>query len=861
MILYRLLLHLYPRAFRNEYGAEMARVTARRLREAGSLPARAFAWVAILSDLLASAAAVHLDYLRQDLRYAARTLRRAPGFALTAVLVTALGVGANVATFAVVDHALLRPLALPDPERLVMLWQAHPGYPRMELSPPNFADWSAATRSFSGLAAWTTFAANLTGQGEPRRIETTLTTTNLFGVLGVRPALGRDFLPGEQSPAAPEVVILSHRLWTTHFASDPGMVGKTIRLDGKPHTVTGVMPADFAFPRRTTDLWTPLRLDPGDAADRNNNFLIAAGRLKPGVTLAQAREEFRVLTARLALAYPKENRDVGAFLHRLGDQTGERTRLTLWTLFGASLCVLLIAVVNLANLLVTRALARRRELAVRASLGAGTERLVRQLLTENLLLALLGGLAGIAAAFLALPVVARLAPPALPAPPPTLDLRVLAFALSLTVITAFAFGLGPALAACGGLHAEDLREGARAGIGGRREAWRKALVAVEVAASVVLLASAGLLMRALGRVEAIDPGFLTDRVLTLRTPLAMPAWGETARREAFFNRVVADVRALPGVVEAGFTSFLPMVMGGGIWAVEIGGQTANRAENHSASFRIVTPGYFSALGIPVKLGRTFGREDSPGAPVAAVVSESFARRYWPGQNPLGRRFRLAFQDRTVIGVVADIRVRGLEEASEPQVYAAHAQMRDNALVHYAPRDLAIRTERNPEALVAAVREIVRRADPDTPVTAVQTLEEVVEASSGPRRLQMRIVGAFAALAFGLAAVGIYGLLAFAVSQRMPEFAVRMALGANPADILGLVLRQGSVPALLGVAGGALGAVAAARSFAALLAGVSPADPQTLIAAVGLALVMVAAGSVTPALRATRVDPARVIRSE
>lgn len=861
MILYRLLLLLYPRAFRNEYGAEMTRVTARRLRDAGSFPARALAWFAILGDLLASAAAAHFDYLRQDLRYAARTLRRAPGFALTVVLVTALGVGANVATFAVVDHAMLRPLALPDPERLVMLWQAHPGYPRMELSPPNFKDWSAATASFSGLAAWSTFAANLTGQGEPRRIETTLTTTNLFGMLGVRPTLGRDFLPGDQSPAAPGVAILSHRLWVTQFASDPAIVGQTIRLDGKPHTVTGVMPADFAFPRRTIDLWTPLRMDPDDAADRNNNFLIAAGRLKPGVTLAQAREEFRVLTARLALAYPKENQGVGAFLHPMGDQTGERTRLTLWTLFGASLCVLLIAVVNLANLLVTRALARRRELAVRASLGAGTERLVRQLLTENLLLSALGGLGGVAAAYAALPLLARLAPPGIPAPPPALDLRVLAFAVGLTVLTALAFGLGPAIAACRGLESDHLREGARAGLGGRREGLRQTLVAIEVAVSVVLLASAGLLLRALARIESVDPGFRTANVLTLRTPLAMPAYGETARRETFYNQVLAEVRALPGVTEAGFTTFLPLVMGGGIWPVEIAGQTSNRSENHSASYRVVTPGFFGALGIPLKLGRGFGPLDAPGAPVAAIVSESFVRRYWPSADPLGRRFQMAFAERTVVGVVADIRVRGLEASSEPQVYALSRQMRDNALVFYAPKDLAIRTERPPEALTAAVRDIIRRADPDTPVTAVQTLERVVEDSSAARRLQVRIVAAFAGLAFLLAAVGIYGLLAFAVSQRMPEFAVRMALGANPGDILGLVLRQGSVPALLGVAGGAVGAVAAARSFAALLAGVSPADPRTLAAAVGLALVMVAAGSVTPALRATRVDPARVIRAE
>ena len=861
MILYRLLLHLYPKAFRHEYGEEMTRVTARRVRQAGGGAARIAAWAGALADLLASALGVQFDYLRQDGRYALRTLARAPGFAFTVLLVTALGVGANVATFALVDHVLLRPLALPDPDRLVMLWQNHPGYPQMELSPPNFADWRGGTQSFTGLTAWSTFAANLTGHGEPRRIETVRVMPDFLGVLGVRPALGRDFLPGDHAPDAPAVVILSHRLWALQFGSDPSILGRTVRLDGLPHVITGVMAPSFVFPRRTVDLWTPLRMDPDDAADRNNNFLIGAGRLKPGVTLAQAREEFRVLAARLALAHPKENAGVGAFLHPLGAQTGERTRLTLWTLFGASLCVLLIAVLNLANLLATRALARRRELAVRVSLGAGTERLVRQLLTENLLLAIAGGAGGVAAAFAALPLLARLAPPALPAAPPAIDLRVLGFALVLTVLTAVAFGLGPALAACRGLQADGLREGARAGLGGRRERWRKVLVGVEVAASVVLLASAGLLLRALGRVEAIDPGFRRENVLTLRTSLAMPAYGATARRESFYNRVLADVRALPGVTEAGFTSFLPMVMGGGIWPVEIGGQTASRAENHSASFRVVTPGYFAALGIPLRKGRVFGPLDAPGGPAAAVVSESFARRYWPGLDPLGRRFKIAFAERVVVGVAADIRVRGLEASSEPQVYVPHSQTRDNALVFYSPRDLAIRAERDPEGLSAAVREIIRRVDPETPVTAVQTLEHVVEENAAARRLQVRVVSIFAALAFLLAAVGIYGLLAFAVSQRIPEFAVRMALGAHPGDILRLVLRQGFGPAVAGVLCGAAGAVAAARGFASLLAGVSPADPATLAAAIAVALLMVAAGSLTPALRASRVDPAAAVRAE
>jgi len=860
MRFYQVLLRLYPASFRGEFGGQMCEIFAMRRRDTSGLPAIAALWFETLAEVLLNAAAVHGDILRQDLRYTARTLARAPGFACTAILVVALGVGANTATFTLTDFVLIRPLPFPESGRLVKLWEREPGYTQMELSPANYRDWKRMSTSFEAMGAFHPISVNLVGQGDPERLEGETVTSDLFPLLGIQPLIGRLFTAADNREGAPGTVLLSYRLWQAAFGADSGVTGRKVILDGQPYTVIGIMPRDFHFPNRDAELWTAKQFQEQEFEDRNDNYLQVVARLKPAVSLAQARAELSVVTSQLERQYPKENEHIGATVNRLRDEFSQQSRLLLVALCGAAICVLLIACANLASLLLARGLARQKELAVRAAIGAGRERLVRQMVTESLVLAVSGGFAGVLVAVVSIPLLARLVPNTLPiAQAPDLDLRVFLFAGALTVLTGIAFGIVPALRA-GNADLSGLREGARAG-GGRRERLRSALVIAEVAASVVLLVSAGLLMRALWRIQAIDPGFRGDGVLTLRTALPMPKYEATARRTEFYQRVLSEVRSLPGVSSAAYISFLPMAMRGGIWPVSIEGQVVQRTESHTASMRFITPEFFSTLGIPLHLGRDVSESDTVTSPFAAVVSQSFVRRYWPDRNPLGRHFQLAFHDRMVVGVAGDIRVRGLERTSEPQVYLPYRQVPDGYFSFYAPKDLVIRSAAAPAMLVSAVREIIHDADREQPISDVRTMGEIVEEETASRSLQLRVLGAFAAIAILLAGIGIHGLLSFAVSQRAQEIGVRIALGARPGDILAMVLRQSVLLAASGVALGVALAYAAGRGMEALLAGVKPGDAAALWAAVGLCVVMTLAGSLLPALRAVRVDPISVIRSE
>jgi len=585
--------------------------------------------------------------------------------------------------------------------------------------------------------------------------------------------------------------------------------------------------------------------------------------LKPGVSLAQARAEMGVVAAQLERQFPKENRETTASVNLLRDELSQQSRLLLLALSGAAICVLLIACANLANLLLARGLARQKELAVRAAMGAGRERLVRQLVTESLVLALAGGALGVLVAAAAVPLLARLVPASLPiAQSPSIDLRVLIFAGVISGLTGIAFGVLPAVRAGRQSDFSALREGARAG-GGRKERLRSALVVAEVMASVVLLVSAGLLVRALWRIEATDPGFRTDGVLTLQTALPMPKYEQTARRAGFYTEVLSAVRALPGVSSAAYISFLPMVMRGGIWPITVEGKAVEvqRSGEHQASLRFVTPGFFATMGIPLHRGRDVAESDTLDAPFAAVVSESFVRRYWPDQDPLGRHFMMAFHDRMVVGVVGDIRVRGLERNSEPQAYLPYRQVQDGWVIGYAPKDLVIHSAAGPGTLLPAVRRIVRSADSEQPVSDVRTMADIVEEQTASRSAQVRVLGAFAAIAFLLAGVGIHGLLSFAVSRRTQEIGVRIALGARPGGIVGMIVRQGALLAGAGVLPGIALAYAAGRAMEGLLAGVKPDDAVTFASAVGLCLLMTVLGSLFPALRAVRIDPITAIRSE
>jgi putative ABC transport system permease protein len=569
-----------------------------------------------------------------------------------------------------------------------------------------------------------------------------------------------------------------------------------------------------------------------------------------------------VVAGLLETQYP-ENKQTTASVYLLRDDMPQQSRLLLLALSGAAICVLLIACANLANLLLARGLARQRELAVRAAMGAGRERLVRQLVTESLVLALAGGALGVLVAAAAVPLLARLVPASLPiAQSPSIDLRVLIFAGLVSGLTGIGFGVLPALRACRHSDFSALREGTRAG-GGHKERLRSLLVVAEVTASVVLLVAAGLLVRALWRIEATDPGFRTGGVLTLRTALPLPKYNETARRAGFYTQVLSGVRALPGVSSAAYISFLPMVMRGGIWPVIVDGKSVEtqRSGAHTASLRYVTPGFFATMGIPLHRGRDVGESDSMDAPFAAVVSESFVRRYWPDQDPLGRHFTMAFHDRMVVGVVGDIRVRGLERNSEPQVYLPYRQVPDGWLAFYPPKDLVIRSATGPGTLLPAVRRIIRGADAEQPVSDVRTMADIVEEQTASRSAQVRVLGAFAAIAFLLAGVGIHGLLSFAVSRRTQEIGVRIALGAQPGEIVKMIVRQGAVLAGAGIVPGVVLAYAAGRAMEGLLAGVQPGDALTFASAIGLCVLMTVLGSLVPALRAVRIDPITAIRSE
>lgn len=859
MRFYRALLWLYPAGFRAEYRHELAAAFAERAgRFSGPLAPLAIALAAI-GDVVPNALAAHWDILRQDLRYAVRSLRRTPGFAVTAVLVVALGVGANTAAFSLADFVLVRPLGFPEPDRLVKLWETTPGYGRMEFSPANYRDVKTMARSYESMGAFYRNEVNLVGTAEPRRLELVRATPELLQVLGVPALAGRIFTPADSTDAS--VVVLSYPLWQTHFGADPHILGMVVRLDGAQYTVIGVMPPSFRFPDRDIEAWSPVLFTEMDYQDRNNNYIEPVGRLRPGASLAMAKQEMEVIAARLLQQYPKELENTEATVMGMRDEMSQRARLLVLALCGAALCILLLACANLASLLLARATHRARELAVRAALGAGRERLVRQLVTESIALAFVGGVVGIAVAMAGVPLLARLVPSSLPiAQQPSVDLRVLLLAAVLIGVTGLAFGVGPAIGAGKSKAMDALREGTRTG-GGRTQRVRATLVIVEVAASVVLLISSGLLIRAVLRIQARDPGFHAESVLTLRTSLPRPRYDVTARRDQFYSRVLQEVRALPGVQRAAYATGLPMTMRGGIWPVSTTGDAIVRDEAHSVSLRFATPQFFSTLGIPLREGRDIAEADTRESPFVAVVSESFVKRHWPNESAIGKRFLVAFNERIVVGVVGDVRVRGLEIGSEPQVYLPSGQVPDSSLVGYFPKDLVVRSTAPMASLLPAVRRIINRVDPEQPISDVRMMTEIIADETAPRVTQLRLLGILSVIALLIAGVGIHGLLTFTVSRRSQEIGVRRALGEQAGSILSRVLREGLVLAGLGVLIGVVLAYPSARAMGALLAGVHPGDPLIITLAAGLCLATAVIGCLRPAIHASRVDPISALRGE
>jgi putative ABC transport system permease protein len=874
MPFYRVLLHLFPASFRHEYGNEMAAVFARELREATGVFSQAAFWTRTIVDVVFNAAQVHTDILLQDLKYAIRSLRRTPGFTITAVLVAALGIGATTATFSIADHVLLRPLPFAQPDRLVKLWETKvaQGYGRLEPSPPNYRDWKRTAKSFAGIEAYTQDGASLVGVGDPQRIAGARTTGSVFQMLGVQAAMGRVIVDSDVAAETQNPLVISDGLWRSRFGADASIIGRTVSLDDATYVVVGVMPPSFYFPARGTDFWRPLRFVPQNGDDdRGNHYLQVLARLKDGISLADARSEMTVIAAQLQRQYPREQTDSSANVNAWRDEVSQQPRMLLMALVGASICVLLIACTNLANLLMSRALARRPELALRAAVGASIDRLVRQMLTDSLLVAGAGGILGIIVSIISAPLVVRMVPTALPiAEVPPIDLRMLLVAAAVTLTTGVGFGVIPALRTGRKTDASALREGSRGGTGRGTERLRSALVVAEIVASVVLLVSAGLLIQALTKVQQVDPGFRAENALTLRTTLPRPKYILTERRAQFYDRVIGDVQALPGVRKAAYISFLPMTMRGGIWPIlttvpdpqsSQGFVAPDPRDQRNASLRFVTPGFFETIGTPILVGRDVSTSDTRETRLVAVVSQSFARQQFPNQDPLGQGFAIGFGARTIVGVVGDIRVRGLERDSEPQVYLPAAQMRDGQLGFYAPQDLVIRSTVPPSTLMAAVRSIVAKADPQQPIANMRPLEEVLALETAPRLVQLRVIGAFAVAAFVLAAIGIHGLLGFTVSARGREIGVRMALGAKSLDILKMVVGRSLWLAVIGVTIGVVLAYAAGRSMQSLLAGVDPSNLTVFGAAVLLSLLMTFAGSLLPAVRAVRIDPLTATRAE
>ncbi|MDT5272319.1 MAG: hypothetical protein QOH49_4505 [Acidobacteriota bacterium] len=802
----------------------------------------------------------------QDVRFGARMLWKRPGFTAVAVLMLALGIGANTAIFSLVNAVLLKPLPFPEPERLVMLWEdaTSIGFPQNTPAPANYVDWKAQTQSFEGMAAVLYTSFNLTGYGEPQKVNGNAVSAELFPLLGVRPALGRGFTAEEEKPGSDKVVILSHGLWRDTFGGEPSIVGRDIILGGEKYTVVGVMPEGFHFLEPYTRVWVPLAQSPEDWANRGGHYLTVVGRLKQGVSVEQADADLKAVTARIAHDNPEEAGDLRAYVLPLREQVSGQVRRPLLILVVAVAFVLLIACANVAGLLLARSAARRKEIAVRVALGASRARIVRQLLTESALLSGAGGAAGLLLTLWSFAFLRQLVPPSLAASAPlTVDGRALLFTLAVSLMTATLFGLAPALQASKAGPADALKQGGgRGAVGGR--GLRGAFVVVEVGLALVLLVGAALLIQSLQKLRGQYAMKEPEQVLTLRTVLPGNRYQEHAQREAFYDSVLGRVRALPGVVSAGYTTAVPLAWKGGTSGFVVEGSVLDPRLGYDAIHRQVTAGYLESLGLPLKAGRYFKESDAPQGQPVAVVNEAMARTYFPNGDALGKRFKVGDPDSerpwlTVVGVVGDIRQMGIEAPAKPEFYLPYKQV--NYQPWFAPAHLVVRTSVEPTSLVASVRREVYAVDPEQPIANVQTMEEILGEESAQRRVGMTLLAAFAGLALLLASLGIYGVLSFFVAQHTQEIGVRLALGARPRSILALVLGKGMRLALAGLGLGLCGALLLTRLIESQLFGVSASDPFTY-AGLALLLALVALlACYLPARKATKVDPMVALRYE
>jgi len=811
-----------------------------------------------------------LARILQDVRYAGRTLRKSPGFALVAVTMLALGIGANTAIFSLVSAVLLRPLPFPDSDRLVVVWDdvsSRGGPAHTEPTPADYAAWKEQSRSFTGMAAMTTATYNLTGAGEPRKLDAIRTTANLFAVLGMQPIVGRTLTPADDQADANAVVVLDDRVWHSVFSADPGVVGRTILLNGLPHVVVGVVPSDFQFPAKRAALWVPARFTQQELGVRVSYVMDVVARLRPGVDLHAAQAEMTTIARRLGREFPS-NKGVDARVVPLHEQLAGDAKPAMVMLFGAVVLVLLIACVNVANLLLARAAGRQRELALRKALGAANGRVVRQLLTESAVLAAAGAVIGIALSTVTFRYLARLVPGGLPSgTEPALNVSVLLFSAAVTSLVVLVFGAGPAIVASRvSLDAVLKSGGTRATGGPRAQRVRHALVVAEISLTIVLLIAAGLLLRSYANVLAVPPGFEPSHLLIAETVLSPSKYATITARSAFYGRVLDRVRALPSVTGAGYANYPPMMFSGGRSLFSIEGQPPPLPEDttrYLAIDRSISAGYLQALGVPLARGRHLDERDRDGAPLAVVVNEKYAATHWPSQDPIGRRIRLGITGTpwlTVVGVVGNVHETRLAAPVEPEVYFAADQMTFN-LAFFWPQNLVIRTTGDPFVLAAAVRQAVSDVDPDEPVSNMRTMEQLFAADVLDRNTQMTLVMVFAALALVMASVGLYGVLSYTVTRRLPEIGVRMALGAQRTTVVMEIVRGALLLAASGIVLGAVGAFAATRLLTSSLFSVSRGDPATFAVTGTLVLVTSLVASAVPAFRGAGVDPSVTLRAD
>ena len=811
-----------------------------------------------------------METLLKDIRYALRGLLKNPAFTAVAIATLALGIGANAAIFSVVNAVLLKPLKFQDPDRLVIVWEeaSFAGFPRNTPAPGNYIDWKAQNQSFADMAATADTSFNLTGNGEPERIAAERVTQSFFSLLGVQPLIGRVFTPDEVKAGSDKVALLSYELWQSRYGGKREVLNSNIQLNGEMYTVIGVMPRGFQFITKEQRLWVPLALDPVET--RNAHYLSVVGRLKPGVTLGQAQADMNNIMQRLGRDFPNETfgGKLGAVVLPFREQVTGTVRGSLLMLLVAVSFVLLIACANIASLLLARAASRRREIAVRTALGASRSRIVRQLLTESLMLSLAGGVLGLILAYLSFSFLRGLIPEGLTLSTNLqLDATVLLFALGVSVVTGIFFGLAPALHAA----RVDLNEALKQS-GGRTSSasgakLRSATVVFEVALSLVLLVGAGLLIQTLVRLFNQYSFLEPEKVLTLRTQLPDSKYQDTPQRSNFYQQVLQRVQSLPGVVSAGYSTSVPLAWKGGTSGFYPEGVREPIAGmSYDSNHRQVSADYLKTLKIALRQGRYFDEHDNAQSMKVAVINETMARQYWPGENVLGKRFKLGDPNDkdvpwvSIVGVVADVRQMGLDEPVKAEMYFPYSQV--DAQPWFAPRDLAVRTTGDdPLKLVDSIREAVRAVDRDQPISNIAVLSDLLGEEAAQRQMGMVLLSAFAVLALILASLGIYGVLAYFVAQQRNEIGVRLALGATPLKMLMLVIRKGMGLTLVGVALGVFASFALTRLMRSLLFGVGATDPLTFVAVPIVLLLVSLLACWIPASRAAKVDPMTALRYE